>query len=233
MRFIFKECAIPSRMERLWNHPFTLSGGVVLVQGGEAMNNLVAKSRFNPLIFSLFLLFLIGGCTKKQVKKAEIEKTEVIEEKAEVGEVEKEELVIEELDIHDRDFVGSKNLGSVYFDYDSSQLTESSRKTISSNADFLKKTPDIEILVEGHCDERGTIGYNLALGQKRAATVRKYYLSLGIDPKMVGSISYGKEKPVCLENSEECWTTNRRSETKILAPKIANSHKGREKTMGK
>lgn len=170
------------------------------------------------LLFTLssFLLFSLSACAKKKVVKK-------VEEPEQTEEVESEEL-----DIRGKDFVTSKHLKAIYFDYDSSVLSEETRKVLAANAEFLKKNEELEILVEGHCDERGTIGYNLALGQKRAAAVRKYYISLGIKPNRVGSLSYGKEKPNCLESSEECWSKNRRAETKVRADKVADNEKKRE-----
>ncbi|HUT85833.1 MAG TPA: OmpA family protein, partial [Elusimicrobiales bacterium] len=75
--------------------------------------------------------------------------------------------------------------------------------------------PGYDLLIEGHCDERGTIEYNIALGQKRANTVRTYYIRMGMPASSITTISYGKEKPLCYESSESCWTENRRTETKL------------------
>ena len=71
------------------------------------------------------------------------------------------------------------------------------------------------MLVEGHCDNRGTTEYNLSLGQKRAKEVRDYYVRLGVSENSIGTISYGEENPACEEETEECWMKNRRSETKV------------------
>ena len=173
----------------------------------------------NVLLFALgsFLIFSLTSCTKKKIVKKTEEPEEI------------EDVESEELDIRGKDFVNTKHLAPIRFDYDSDSLSEESRKTLLTNADFLKENDDLEILAEGHCDDRGTIGYNLALGQKRASAVRKYYISLGIKPKRIGSLSFGKEKYVCLENTEECFSVNRRAETKVRALKVANGDK-KEKT---
>ena len=121
----------------------------------------------------------------------------------------------EELDIHGKDFVSTKNLEIIHFEYDSSELSEQARNILSKNAAYLKKNSDLEVLSEGHTDERGTVEYNIALGQKRAQSVRRYYISLGLDPKRIGSLSYGKEKPVCEDGTEDCKSKNRRVETKV------------------
>jgi peptidoglycan-associated lipoprotein len=116
-------------------------------------------------------------------------------------------------------------LESIYFEYDSSDLSEAARLILATNADYVKKYKDIEILVEGHTDERGTIAYNLALGQKRAHSVRTYYVALGIEPKKIGTLSYGEEKSVCAELTEECWSQNRRVESKIRTLKVVDNGK--------
>lgn len=190
------------------------------VDGGKQM---ALRNRWVLFSFCTLLALALSACPKKQIKK-NVEEPKTEEEEAK----EEEDIESEELDIRGKEFASSKDMGTIYFDYDSSDLTEASRKTLADNAEFLKKNSDLEILSEGHCDERGTIGYNLALGQKRAIAVRKYYLSLGIKPKRIGSLSYGKEKPVCAENSEECWAKNRRVETKIHNPKAAENEKKQE-----
>ena len=124
-------------------------------------------------------------------------------------------MIQKELDIHGKEFVSSPHTGTIYFKYDSDELTSMSRDLLATSSKYLKENPEVEVLVVGHCDERGTISYNLALGQKRAQTVRSYYLSLGVEGKRIGSLSYGKEKPECVQEAEECWAKNRRVETKI------------------
>lgn len=168
------------------------------------------------VIFCFFLAFVFGSCSKKQIVKKVAEEPTIMEEFEDVDS--------EELDIHGKDFVSAKKLASIHFDYDSSNLSQEARNVLSSNANYLKTISDLEILVEGHCDERGTVGYNLALGQERASTVRKYYISLGINPKMVGTISFGEEKPICIQNSEECWHQNRRAETKVRILKVVENN---------
>ena len=170
------------------------------------------------LVFCGLITLTLGACHKRQMIKKTAE-----------NEASDEDVKSEELDIHGKDFVESKNLSAIHFDYDSSELSEDARKTLAANSEYLKKNPDLQILSEGHTDERGTIGYNLALGQKRAQAVMNYYISLGIPPKKIGSLSYGKEKPLCVENSEECWSRNRRVDTKIRASKVVNGNKDKSK----
>ncbi|MBI4061339.1 MAG: OmpA family protein [Elusimicrobia bacterium] len=106
---------------------------------------------------------------------------------------------------------------AVHFDYDSAQLSEETLAALKENAAILKSRKGQEFLVAGHCDDRGTVAYNLALGQKRAREVRDYYIRLGVDGRRVATISYGKELPECSEPTEECWAKNRRAVTGVRA----------------
>jgi peptidoglycan-associated lipoprotein len=89
---------------------------------------------------------------------------------------------------------------------------------MKENADWLKANPKAKVRIEGNCDERGTIEYNQALGQRRAAAARKYLTDLGISSSRISLISYGKEKQVCSEQTEECWQMNRRDELVAVTP---------------
>jgi peptidoglycan-associated lipoprotein len=102
-------------------------------------------------------------------------------------------------------------LRDVYFDYDSFDLSETARQTLQDNADWLKEHPEARIEIEGHCDDRGTVEYNLALGAKRAAAVKNYLVALGIARERMTTISYGEELPLCHEETESCWSRNRRA----------------------
>jgi peptidoglycan-associated lipoprotein len=101
-------------------------------------------------------------------------------------------------------------LRPVLFGLDSADLDDSGRATATANAEVLKKYPSWVVTVEGHCDERGTAEYNLALGERRATAVKTYLTSLGISPERVRTVSYGKEFPFNPGHSEEAWSQNRR-----------------------
>lgn len=105
-------------------------------------------------------------------------------------------------------------LAPIRFDYDQAALGEQSLAALKANAAWLNANPKVELQVQGHCDDRGTVAYNLALGQKRARAVRDYYLSLGVAMSRMSTISFGKEQPECREATEECWSVNRRAETR-------------------
>jgi peptidoglycan-associated lipoprotein len=103
-------------------------------------------------------------------------------------------------------------LQPIFFDFDKSFIRDDARPVMRANADYLKANPQVTIRIEGNCDERGTIEYNQALGQRRAAAAKKYLTDLGVSGKRISLISYGKEKPVCTESTEDCWQKNRRAD---------------------
>jgi peptidoglycan-associated lipoprotein len=108
-------------------------------------------------------------------------------------------------------------LQDAYFDYDSYDLRDDARSALATDAEWLKKFPTIQILIEGHCDERGTNEYNLALGERRANAAKDYLVSLGVDGGRVKTVSYGEERPACTDSEESCWTKNRRAHLVITA----------------
>jgi len=101
-------------------------------------------------------------------------------------------------------------LGDVFFDLDRSELRNDGRSVLQKNADWLRRWSATRITIEGHCDERGTAEYNLALGERRASAVREYLTGLGVPSSRILVISKGKETPFCTQNNEECWQQNRR-----------------------
>ena len=104
------------------------------------------------------------------------------------------------------------NVGDrVFFDTDSSSLKDEGKATLQRQAAWLATNKAVTFTLEGHADERGTREYNLALGGRRAAAAKDFLVSLGVDASRLATVSYGKERPVCLESTEECWAQNRRS----------------------
>ena len=106
-------------------------------------------------------------------------------------------------------------LKTIYFEFDKSDLSETARTTLRQNAEWLKGNAQWNVVIEGHCDERGTIEYNLALGQRRASSVRDYLASLGIATARVRVVSYGEERPADPGHAEGSWAKNRRAESKV------------------
>ena len=102
-------------------------------------------------------------------------------------------------------------LADVRFDFDSAEIRQADRAVLGKNAEALKKFDFLKVTLEGHCDERGTVEYNLALGERRAKAAYDYLVSLGVPAERMKTVSYGKEVPVCQESSEECWARNRRA----------------------
>ena len=105
-----------------------------------------------------------------------------------------------------------KGLERVYFDFDKSDIKSEYKKTLESNADWLKKNKDAKVSVEGYCDERGTEEYNIALGHHRAKSTKDYLVSLGVEGKRLSTKSYGEEKPLETCHNESCWWKNRRAD---------------------
>ena len=101
--------------------------------------------------------------------------------------------------------------GEIHFDYDRADLREGDRQVLAKNAENLKTFDFLKITVEGHCDERGSVEYNLALGERRSKAAYDYLVSLGVPADRLKTVSYGKEVPICHESNEECWARNRRA----------------------
>ena len=162
------------------------------------------KNRFIAIfILGVVSLSLTGCPPKAQVKK----ETPTTDDQ-------KNQANAEEPSLRGKDYQEVPELVTIYFDLDQSSLRNDARETLQKNYQALKSHPDWEVLIEGNCDERGTTEYNLGLGQRRAAAVRQYYISLGIAGNRVATISYGKEKSVCDGHAEDCWAKNRRADTK-------------------
>lgn len=183
----------------------------------------------NKKHLALFLassLFFFGCAKTKMVKKGATDTDDTPKQEADAD---------VEASIRGKDFTEVANLQTIFFDLDSSQIKGTAYDTLAKNADFLKAHPDMEIRVDGHTDERGTTEYNLALAQRRASAIRSYYKGLGIAAKRIGTLSWGEDKPACEEASEDCFSKNRRAETKVRLKeqnKKADS-KGGSKDAGK
>jgi len=110
------------------------------------------------------------------------------------------------------------DLSDIFFAYDQSLLSEEAQRILKKNAEWLRVRPEAQILIEGHCDERGTVEYNLALGERRAQSVKDYLVNLGISKDRLLTISYGKEKPFAFGHTEEAWAQNRRAHFLLRSP---------------
>jgi peptidoglycan-associated lipoprotein len=106
------------------------------------------------------------------------------------------------------------NVGDrMFFDYDSYTLSAEAQHTAEMQAEWLKRYPNVNVTIEGHCDERGTREYNLALGDRRATAVKNYLVSMGVDGRRINTISYGKERPAVMGSNPSAWAQNRRGVT--------------------
>jgi peptidoglycan-associated lipoprotein len=110
-----------------------------------------------------------------------------------------------------REFVEAPALQNIYFDFDRYEIRRGDGEILAENARWLKANATALVLIEGHCDERGTNEYNLALGARRATATRDYLVALGVEASRISIISYGEERPVCVERTEACWDQNRRA----------------------
>ncbi|MFQ5656635.1 MAG: peptidoglycan-associated lipoprotein Pal [Candidatus Methylomirabilales bacterium] len=167
--------------------------------------------RGSVLVSVLFLgvALLLTGCPKKPevqtggiaaAPEEPVARPEPIPEPPMVIVEEQEEVVVvEEFELKD-----------VFFDFDKSVIRSDAREALDQNVDVLNANSDVSILVEGHCDERGTNEYNLALGERRAKAVRDYLVAGGIDSNRISTISYGEERPFVLGHDESAWKWNRR-----------------------
>ncbi len=202
----------------------------------------MVKKSFSILIVILCLGLVMAGCPKKTVVKEEPSVTKSEEasrleaERAAREAKEKESARIKEEEAkkeREKEFekslvakktpgiegevFESKLLKDIHFDFDKYDIRPGDAEILKENAALLIKHPNVKIQLEGHCDERGTIEYNLALGERRANSTKKYLISIGISTDRISTISYGKEKPLDPDHNEEAWAKNRRAHTVILS----------------
>jgi peptidoglycan-associated lipoprotein len=182
------------------------------------------------LIITIFILcfgLIMIGCPQKtvvkeepSVKKEEAAKTEA--ERAKEAEAQGKEkfeksLVAEKTPGIEGEVFESSLLKDIHFDFDRYDIRPGDADILKENAALLKKYPNVKIQIEGHCDERGTVEYNLALGERRATSAKNYLVSLGVAPARISTISYGEEKPIDPRHNEEAWAKNRRAHTLVTA----------------
>ena len=133
------------------------------------------------------------------------------ESKISVSDIDSKDKTIEEVLVEELVEVGDR----VFFGYDSSDLDSDALELLQDQVAWLKQNSNVSVTIEGHCDERGTREYNLALGEKRAQAVKNYLIGLGISPDRVSTVSYGKERPAVVGSNDGAWAQNRRSVTLV------------------
>lgn len=172
----------------------------------------------------LLVSFTIGCVSMSRYKQLESETSKLRAEREELlARISEEELeaipVPPEISaLRGKLLVEVPELGDVHFDFDKWELTPTAREILTKNAAWIKKNHPVEVLIEGHCDERGTVDYNLALGDRRAKSARKYLILLGCDANKIFTISYGEEIPVDPGHNEEAWAKNRRAHSRVVSP---------------
>jgi len=180
--------------------------------------NRQAHGHLAMLCFFTAVLFALAGpgCAKKGQTVGEPTDVEVVPEESVSGPGMGLEEGLDERDVQADDSAAAL-LRKVHFDFDRYNLTPEARQILRDNYAVLKGWPRANIQVEGHCDNRGTVEYNLALGQRRADAVRDYLVSLGMPSASLRTISYGEEMPLDPRDNEEAWALNRRAQFKILS----------------
>jgi peptidoglycan-associated lipoprotein len=119
-----------------------------------------------------------------------------------------------------RQFAAAPRLRDIHFDFDKYAIRPDDAKILDANVDWLISNPDYLVLIEGHCDERGTNQYNLALGDHRARAALNYMIARGVEAERITTISYGKERPACIARTEACWAMNRRAHFLVKAARL-------------
>jgi len=178
------------------------------------------------IVFSLAFLLLFGffiSC-KKKVEETPPPPPPQVKEQPKVEKVEAP-VVVKEPELTEEDIFMQKsleelnretNLRIIHFDYDKYFIREDAKPVLEANAAYLKKWRSVKVLIEGHCDERGTEEYNLALGEKRAKSAFDYLVSLGVPADRIKTISYGKSQPMDTGSNEIAWQKNRRAQPTII-----------------
>jgi peptidoglycan-associated lipoprotein len=177
---------------------------------------MMKNNRFFLLgIIVVLSLFALWGCPKKaEVTTTPATPKEMAPAESAPGQMKEEqaEKPMSKEESMERAAAAAAGLKAIYFDFDQSFIRNDERAVMTANADWLKANPKVKIRIEGNTDDRGTREYNQALGQRRAASAKKYLVDMGVSAKRISLISYGKEKPVCGEASEGCWQKNRRDD---------------------
>lgn len=190
---------------------------------------LVSKWELFGVLLVLFIgLVFFAGCTKPAVSKPQEAAPAAVSKPRQTTTPQRSEITTRgqakaapskslpasSLEAHRKGTLGKESvlgpLRDVNFDFDRYDLRPNARETLKAHAAWLKANPQTRVEIEGHCDERGTNEYNLALGAKRAQSVKRYLVDSGISAERLSTVSYGEELPLCKEHNEECWAQNRR-----------------------
>lgn len=173
------------------------------------------QSLFKSLVTVLVCLFFVApvGCSKKDVVSDE----PVISPSEESAGIAAPGSAVDTVGSAGDTGAAMSEMEVVYYPYDSYTLNDGARNALKKNADWMKQNPTARIQIEGHCDERGTVEYNMALGDRRANAAKSYLTRLGVEGGRIETISYGKERPADMGHSEASWAKNRRAVFVLLA----------------
>lgn len=158
---------------------------------------MIGRYLFRASMILLLAFLMLSGCSRKIVKPGPVGQAPV----APLGSAQIAEQELQTM---------QAELKIVYFDFDKYSLSPEAQASLQYNAELLKRAPQVHVTAEGHCDERGTAEYNLALGERRARSVMDFLVSLGISPQRIQTVSYGSECPVDPAHNEQAWAKNRR-----------------------
>ena len=172
------------------------------------------------ILLSISLMVLFVTSCKKAVKTEPVKEEKPIEKVEEAKpQIERPQLTEEE--IFQRATIQQLNeeghLQRIHFDFDKYNIKDNMKPILQKNADWLLGHESVQITIEGHCDERGTVEYNMALGERRAKSAKDYLVSLGVNPQRIKVVSYGKSRPLIDESNEAAWAKNRRAEFVITS----------------
>ncbi len=191
------------------------------IMAKEVKRNKIFGAASIALVLASFML--LTGCQKKAIVQPEVSQPS-----AQQPEAMQQQKGAEKVTEQKVETVKSTDIASPYaeerrgmfadilFDYDQYDVKEAYKPEMRKISEWMAKNSSAVVSIEGHCDERGTNEYNLALGDRRAKSVKDYLLSLGVPSSRIETISYGEEKPACMEQNEECWAKNRRAHFVIL-----------------
>jgi peptidoglycan-associated lipoprotein len=169
--------------------------------------------KLKSLLFVGFLALTLASCSSTPKKTTTGENI-----KSDKGQVDNGNNSGINLELNgDSDSNKAGSLRTVYFDFNSAALSSTTKEALENNAKFLKDNGSVKVQVEGHCDERGGVQFNLALGEKRAKGVREYLQAHGVDAGRITTISFGKERPIAFGHEEDAWSKNRRANFVIIA----------------
>ncbi len=196
----------------------------------------MSKKTFSILLVLSFALVLSFGCAKKDVSLPTDPQEVSAEERARLAEEERkkemERQAMEERRLHEERMARERELDQekkkaqdviddiiatrIHYDFDSYELKPQARAELQKIAEYMKKFKNLRLVIEGHCDERGTAEYNLALGERRSRAAYEFLILLGVESNRMQIISYGEERPLDPRSNETAWAQNRRAEFKVL-----------------